>query len=333
MAENNPHDSLVRRILSNQEVGAAALRSMLPAEVSDELDFSRLRLEDGTFVDKVLQSRQTDLLFTVPARTGADVFVYVLLEHQSSVDRKMPRRLLRYADRIWERWEKDHGEGSQLPEIIPIVLYHGQRRWTAPMTLQEMVSWGGRRPITMEPCIGLRYFLVDLTQVSEAEVIEQVKDTSLDLLLTLLHLKVTAYTTDLKAMFQRWAWIFGDIVRRPDGWSSLTVFFSYTATIHGDTDPNMIAKTLKTVVDEATGEDIMPHPNRFVEAMLQERRPQWEAQALAEAAMDLVDEKFPEQAASARPWVESATAEELKSFIRRIIKAKTLAELLGEDES
>lgn len=195
------------------------------------------------------------------------------------------------------------------------------------------LGWGGHRPITMEPCVGLRYFLMDLTQASEAEVIDRIGDASPDLVLTLLHLKVAAYTSDLKAMFKRWVRMFEDIVRRPDGWESLRVFFSYTASIHGDIDPNEIARTLKTVVDEATGEDIMPHPDRFVEAMLQESREAWEAQAKADAraedTMKLIQRKFPEEAESARSWVEQATSEQLDGVFDRIFEAKTLAELLN----
>ena len=49
-------------------------------------------------------------------------------------------RLLRYMVRIWERWWKAHPDAQRLPLLIPIVLYHGAERWSAPLAFEDRVA-------------------------------------------------------------------------------------------------------------------------------------------------------------------------------------------------
>ncbi len=63
----------------------------------------------------------------------------ILFEHQSTPAARMPLRLLGYMVRGYEK--QLHEEGRKRPApIIPVVLYHGQRRWTAP---RGFASWLG----------------------------------------------------------------------------------------------------------------------------------------------------------------------------------------------
>ncbi|WP_135554378.1 Rpn family recombination-promoting nuclease/putative transposase [Paenibacillus cymbidii] len=65
-----------------------------------------------------------------------DIIFYLLMEFQSTVDMEMPYRLLLYQVEIWRyylrnREEKGPGHSFALPAIVPIVLYNGERPWTA----------------------------------------------------------------------------------------------------------------------------------------------------------------------------------------------------------
>ena len=78
----------------------------------------------------------SDLLFRTTF-DGDDAYLYFLIEHQSSPDDLMAFRMLRYQVRIWERHLKTEPTTSGktgLPMIVPVVLYQGHRRWTAPPT-------------------------------------------------------------------------------------------------------------------------------------------------------------------------------------------------------
>jgi len=54
-----------------------------------------------------------------------DVFVYVLVEHQSSDDPLMAFRVLRYVTRVWDQYEREHPRARRLPAVIPLVVYQG----------------------------------------------------------------------------------------------------------------------------------------------------------------------------------------------------------------
>ena len=88
------------------------------------------------FVDEALEQRHSDLLFEARV-AGSPALLYLLFEHQSTPCADMALRLLRYMLRIWERWQRDHPRESGLPPVVPLVLYHGETRWTAPLHLRD----------------------------------------------------------------------------------------------------------------------------------------------------------------------------------------------------
>ena len=127
-----PHDLFARYTFGHPERAAAELRAVLPAQLVSEVDWASLRQESGSVVDPELRESESDLLFTARLRTGRSLLLYVLLEHQSRVDRWMALRMLRYVVRLMERWRTEHPESTRLPIILPLVMYHGpEGAWTA----------------------------------------------------------------------------------------------------------------------------------------------------------------------------------------------------------
>ena len=126
---HHPHDGLFKLAFSNPLHAAAAFQAYLPAEVTAGLDFSRLTLEPGHFVDDGLRQSESDLLFRLPCH-GEDAFVYLLFEHQSRPDRWLALRLLHYQCRIWEQFRSNNAGAEHLPVIIPVVLAQCDGQWT-----------------------------------------------------------------------------------------------------------------------------------------------------------------------------------------------------------
>ena len=101
------------------------------ASTFDKLRWTTLIRQDGTFIDEELRESQTDLLYRIErTETGQPMSVYVLLEHQSSPDRLMPFRLLKYCCRIWDDDLKSQPERHELRPIVPVVFYQETRSWT-----------------------------------------------------------------------------------------------------------------------------------------------------------------------------------------------------------
>jgi predicted transposase YdaD len=137
---NNPHDTFVKRVFTSPEAAGVELRMLLPTVLVEQLVWSTLRVVPISFVDPNLAERESDILYAIDlAATGRPVFVYVLLEHQSTVDTMMAWRFLRYLTCVWERWERDQGSKiTSLPLIVPLLMFQGPDGWTAPRRLSEL---------------------------------------------------------------------------------------------------------------------------------------------------------------------------------------------------
>src|SRR5688500_10897972 len=162
-----PHDALFKATFSQPERAAEQLRWLLPPELVARMDFASLAVESGSFVDDALRERHTDLLYSLRI-DGRPARVYVLFEHQSSVDPWMPLRLLRYMLRVWEGCAGE--AGPPLPVIVPVVLHHSDTGWRAATRFEALFDLP---PATAEFTPHFRFVLDDLGAHSEAAVQER----------------------------------------------------------------------------------------------------------------------------------------------------------------
>lgn len=135
---HTPHDALFKAAFENPEHARAELRALLPPALVKRIDWGSLTLEPGSFVDPELRERRSDLLFSVELE-GARAFIYLLFEHQSQSDRFLVFRMLVYVVRVWERHLRDFPDATHLPPILPVVLYHGESGWSAPLRLSQLL--------------------------------------------------------------------------------------------------------------------------------------------------------------------------------------------------
>ncbi|MBB4284603.1 Rpn family recombination-promoting nuclease/putative transposase [Roseospira goensis] len=157
---DNPHDTLVRALLSNAGDAATLLREHLPPEIAARLSGTPPVLLDGSFVDPHLRLSTSDRLFGVALRGGRPALLYVLIEHKSAPDRATPLQLLRYMVRIWERHLRSHPDQiGRLPPILPLVLYHGRPPWRVPTAVIDCLDLDDAlRPLVQD----FRYTVRDL---------------------------------------------------------------------------------------------------------------------------------------------------------------------------
>ena len=140
---HQPHDHLVRTVLRDLSQAASFLRAYLPEPVRDQLQWDTLRLLEGSFIDEHLRSTEADLLDEIERVADEDtepVWLYLLLEHQSTPDRWMPFRLLKYCCRIWDASFRDHPGQRELRAIVPLVFDQGARRWMYSTELADLFA-------------------------------------------------------------------------------------------------------------------------------------------------------------------------------------------------
>lgn len=166
---HTPHDQYFKSSLRRPEVAADLLAHYLPPEVVALMDLGSLQLQEGSFIDVDLREQQSDLLFRARLLSGGDTYIFLLFEHKSFVYRLTAFQLLRYQVRIWERDLQRAGRRAvTLCPIIPIVVYHGRRRWTAPLSLSGLF----RGPPALDAFRPeLRYVLLDLQAWKKDQII------------------------------------------------------------------------------------------------------------------------------------------------------------------
>ena len=142
---HQPHDRLFRAVFSDAGEAASLLRTALPDTIRESFEWTTLTLVEGTFVDEELHESQSDLLYRVRhTATGQAVSMYLLFEHQSSPDRWLRLRLLRYCCRIWEAERRDDRKRCELRPIVPVVFYQGARGWNHSTEFADLFTEAAR---------------------------------------------------------------------------------------------------------------------------------------------------------------------------------------------
>ncbi len=141
------------------------LRGFVSKELAGRLDLDTLQTMPTEFVDARLGQQRSDMVWRVNFREGdGELYVVVLTEFQSTVDQNMPLRMIKYTAQIYTKLEEEKRlPGGKLPPVLPVVVYSGKRRWSAPREMKEMV---GPVDEELQPFqLQQRYFLLDLRRV------------------------------------------------------------------------------------------------------------------------------------------------------------------------
>lgn len=163
------HDFGYKRLFSHPEMIRDLLLGFVPAEWVAELDFSTLEKYPTEFVDDRLRHRRSDVIWRV--RWGKEwLYLYILLEFQSGVQQFMAMRLFTYIDLLYQDLIRGRqlGRPRRLPSVLPIVLYNGRRRWTAPTDLETLIQKGPTGLASYQP--QARYLLIDESAYADADL-------------------------------------------------------------------------------------------------------------------------------------------------------------------
>ena len=267
---SGPHDLFARYTFGHPERAAAELRAVLPAHVVSQVDWTSLRREPGSVVDPELRESESDLLFSARLHTGQRLLLYVLLEHQSTVDGWMALRMLRYVVRQVERWRQEHPESVLLPLIIPLVMYHGQEgTWTAPRKVEDLFALPEEEEERWRALVPrFEYLLDDLTAERE-EALSARPGPPLARLawLVLRH----GRSGELARKLPEWVALFAQVQEGPEGAEHLVVIIRYLLWVGDETVQEAARGVLHSVLDEQRAEELMrSYGEQLIERGLQQ---------------------------------------------------------------
>ena len=145
------HDNGYKRLFSHPEMVADLLRGFVREDWVRDLDFSTLERVSGGYVTPKLRSRESDVVWRVRWKGGDWLYVYLLMEFQSTVDPFMALRMMVYLGLLYQDLlqQRQLTRSGKLPPVLPLVLYNGPGPWGAVRELAELIEMvpGGLEPV------------------------------------------------------------------------------------------------------------------------------------------------------------------------------------------
>ncbi|MFS2221304.1 Rpn family recombination-promoting nuclease/putative transposase [Pantoea sp. B65] len=159
-----PHDALFKQFLTQADTARDFLQIHLPAKLLQYCQLDTLQLASGSFIEKDLRALYSDVLYSLRTDSG-DGYIYCLIEHQSSPDKHMALRLMRYSLAAMQR-HLDQGH-NRIPLVIPILFYHGQHSpYPYPMNWLQLFD----NPQQARELFNENFPLVDVTVIPDNEI-------------------------------------------------------------------------------------------------------------------------------------------------------------------
>ena len=163
------HDGSFRSVFSDPRAVRDLVCGYVDSELGRRLDWSTFKLVATRYASEGFKQSESDMICEVQVLGGGGQVVYLLLEFQSSRDWTMALRVWNYLGQFLASLAKLESvrQRRQLPTVLPIVVYNGERPWTAVRELGELVEgspegWEAQRP-------QLGYALVDVFRSAELD--------------------------------------------------------------------------------------------------------------------------------------------------------------------
>jgi predicted transposase YdaD len=310
-----PHDALFKQVFSQPARAAEELRHVLAPQLAARIDFATLAVERGSFVDDDLRECHADLLFSA-SLAGTTIRIYVLFEHQSSVDPWMPLRLLKYMLRIWEAAREADPGAAKLPAIVPVVLHHSDTGWRAATEFAELLALPGDAPALLAHVPNFRFALDDL---SGDEAIAARKQSAYTRLV-LSALRDTR-RKELGELFHRWAGLLREVSREIDArGSEAGVFWVYLYAVRGTAEYATADRSVLDPDQEATMQTI-------AEMLREKGREEGQQEGLRRLFVKLLAQRFGQVPESVGRRAEAADVASLERWSLRILSARSLDEV------
>ena len=167
---HNRYDKAYKTLLRNPEVFCQFMRSLVKEELAQNLQPDQLQAVDKSFISSDNKQTDSDLIYKVALTPEQEAYFYILMELQSSVDDKMPLRMLEYVTQLYRVSADDKSlktTSKKLPAIFPIVFYNGDKTWKVPTQVAQMIE-GGHVPAQYIP--QMEYLLIDLSQFADTDL-------------------------------------------------------------------------------------------------------------------------------------------------------------------
>jgi predicted transposase/invertase (TIGR01784 family) len=133
------HDRGYRKLFSNVEIFRQLITSFVHEPWVRDLDFSKCEMLKDSFVSEQYKGTFSDLIYKVKLR-GRDLYIVILLEFKATPEQFVALQILGYMVDFYRHLIDSQKRVKKLPPVFPIMLYRGERRWTAPLNISALIG-------------------------------------------------------------------------------------------------------------------------------------------------------------------------------------------------
>lgn len=319
------HDSSYKFLFSTPELVRDLILGFVPDEWLHSLDYTTLEKVPGSYVSEDLRNRADDIVWRV--KVGDEwIYLYLLIEFQSSVDKYMALRMMVYGGLLYQDLIK-RGEvlaDGRLPPILPIVLYNGNPRWSAATDVFDLIPPVPGLVEQFKP--SLKYLLIDENAYSDNEL------ASLRNLVAAVfrieHPATPASIGELLGLLNGW------LIDRPDLRRMLAIWVR--ATLMRKPEYRILLpqvddlQELNVMLAERLEEWAHDYEAKGMQQGIQQGMQQGRHQGESLALQRLLAKRFGQLPSDIANCLAAASVEEIETWFDRAIEARDLAEVFDD---
>ena len=164
----NIHDSGYKKLFSNRTIFRQLIETFVNQEWVHSLDFDTCEPLDKSFISEHYKETESDLIYKIQFHNH-EIYIYILIEFQSTVEPFMALRVLNYLTNFYMDFLANNSGIKKLPAVFPIVLYNGSVPWTAPVNLSALIE---QTPPLGRFALDFEYFLIAENQYSQEALLK-----------------------------------------------------------------------------------------------------------------------------------------------------------------
>ena len=307
-------DSSYKFLFSMPEMVRDLVLGFIPDPWLHSLDFATLEKVPGSYVSDSFKQREDDIVWRV--KVGGDwVYLYLLIEFQSTVDKYMALRMMVYLGLLYQDLLKQGAvtANAMLPPVLPIVLYNGSAKWTAATNVADLIPVVPGLIGQYKPA--LQYLLIDENSYCDAEL-APLKN----LVAAIFRFEHPASPDNITQLVQSLSEWLAD---RPDIRRMLAIWLR--ATLMKKPDYGILLNKVNDLdeVKHMLADKLEEWAKAFIAEGKQEGRKEGEVLALQK----LLAKRFGVIPLDITAQISVASAQEIDSWLIRVLDAETLADV------
>jgi predicted transposase/invertase (TIGR01784 family) len=164
------HEEISKKFLTDIHNAKLFLKFHLDPKILAKCDVNSLAIEPNSYLDNDLRKRFSDIVYKLDLQNKlSNVYVYILIEHQSVAQKLMPVRILRYQLEIIQNHIDKYKVEDNLPLVVPLVFYNGDvSPYPYATDIKDLFA---DKELINDVYLG-KFKLVDLTIMPEDEILQ-----------------------------------------------------------------------------------------------------------------------------------------------------------------